>query len=103
MPNFSQGDENCVLCNERVDGFREEHKGESPPYAHVGPCPFVAAKVKAAEEAARTKAIKEVAAWISSMASGMFGSTSWGLRKQLADVIAGRLWETTLKNEKMRP
>jgi hypothetical protein len=45
MPNFSEGDENCVLCGERVDGFRAEHRGEKPPSAGVGPCKYVASKV----------------------------------------------------------
>ena len=62
------------------------------------------ARITAAEEGPRSRAIKEVAKWISSsMASAIFGSSSWGLRKSLADTIEGRDWERHLKNEEMRP
>jgi len=53
---------------------------------------------------ARARAIREVAAWVSSaMASGLFGSETYGLRKRLAEVIASRDWETVFANEEMRP
>ena len=53
---------------------------------------------------AQRRTREEAAKWIgSSMASVMFGSASWGLRQQIADVVRGRSWETTLKNEEMRP
>ena len=52
--------------------------------------------------AERARAIEDVANWVSSaMASGMFGSDSWSLRKRLAEVIRSREWETTLANEEM--
>lgn len=61
-------------------------------------------EVQAREEAARDKAIKDVADWISSaMASGLFGSDSWGLRKRIAKIVRDRSWETVFKNEEMRP
>lgn len=55
------------------------------------------------DEAVRTKAIADVAEWItSSMASGMFGSDTYGLRRRLAEVVRGREWETTLKEQTLR-
>lgn len=55
------------------------------------------------EEVARDKGIKDAAEWISSaMASSMFGSDSFYLRKRMAEVIKSRDWEHHLKNEEMR-
>lgn len=51
----------------------------------------------------RTEAINDAAEWISSsMASMLFGSDSWSLRKRIAEVVKSRDWETHLKNEVMR-
>ncbi len=51
----------------------------------------------------RQEGIHAAAEWIaSSMASMMFGSDSWSLRRRLADVIKSGDWERHLKNEEMR-
>jgi hypothetical protein len=56
------------------------------------------------DDAARAQAIADVAKWMtSSMASGMFGSDTYGLRRRLAEVVREREWETTLKEQTLRP
>ncbi len=74
-------------------------------------CLRVKEQLKAVQEScgllaniSRTKAVQDVADWIEgAMASGLFGSDSWGLRHRLADIIRSRDWEYDLANEEMKP
>lgn len=50
VPNFSEGEERCVLCGEVVDGFRAEHRGEKPPQAGVSRCKYLG-RIKTLEDA----------------------------------------------------